>query len=284
LINPKFFVYFYFTFLSEIINLNEIMNYKTLKYHQEGPVGVLTISRPEALNALNDQVTFELHHFVASIGYREGLQVLILTGEGKAFVAGADIAEMKALDEARAYDFSRKGQINLQRFADLEMPLIAAVNGYALGGGCELALVCDFITASSKARFGLPEVSLGLIPGFGGSQRIIRHCGLSNGLFMMLSGEMIDAFEARRMGLVQKVFEPEQLLPETIKIAEKIASNGPNAVKVAKKAARKGIEMNLEKAFELERELFSSLFDTDGPEGIKAFLEKRKPDWRKTNL
>lgn len=255
------------------------MEYKTLKYRQEGPAGILTISRQEVLNALNDQVMFELHHFVVSIGSREGLRVLILTGEGKAFVSGGDITEMQHLDAARAYDFSRKGQINLQRLADLEIPLIAAVNGYALGGGCELALVCDFITASTEARFALPETSLGIIPGYGGSQRIIRRCGISNGLYLMLTSEMIDAWEARRMGLVQKVFEPDELIPGTLALAKKIANNGPNAIKLAKKSAREGMAMGLEKALELERELFSSLFDTDGPEGLKAFVEKRKPRW-----
>lgn len=260
------------------------MNYKTLKFEQDGPVGVLTIKRPEAMNALNDKLLFELHHFVASINWHEGLQVLILTGEGNAFVSGADISEMEHLDAARAYDFSRKGQIHLQRFADVEMPLIAAVNGYALGGGCELALVCDFVTASTSARFALPETSLGIMPGFGGSQRIIRQCGLSNGLFMMLTGEMIDAFEARRIGLVQKVFEPGDLLPETIALAKKIAANGPHAIKTVKKAARQGIEKDLDKAFEMERELFSSLFETDAKEGIRAFLEKRKPNWKDPSL
>ena len=255
------------------------MDYKTLKYRQEGPVGLLTISRPEVLNALNDKVMFELHHFVASIGCREGLRVLIITGAGKAFVSGGDISEMQHLDAARAYDFARKGQILLQRLANLQIPLIAAVNGYALGGGCELALVCDFITASTEARFALPETSLGIIPGYGGSQRIIRRCGLSNGLYLMLTSEMIDAYEARRMGLVQKIFEPAELIPATIAMAKKIADNGPNAVKLAKKSAREGFAMSLENAFEKERELFSSLFETDGPEGLKAFVEKRKPSW-----
>ncbi|MEE4178339.1 MAG: enoyl-CoA hydratase/isomerase family protein [Bacteroides sp.] len=256
------------------------MDYKTLKYYQEGPVGILTISRPEVLNALNDHLMFEMHHFVLSIGCREGLRALILTGEGKAFASGGDISEMQHLDASRAYDFSRKGQINLQRLADLEIPLIAAVNGYALGGGFELALVCDFITASTDARFAFPETSLGIIPGYGGSQRITRRCGLSNGLFLMLTSEMIDAFEARRMGLVQKIFEPTELIPNTIALANKIAKNGPNAIKMAKKLGREGMVLSFEKALELERELFSSLFETDGPEGLKAFVEKRKPQWR----
>lgn len=255
------------------------MDYKTLKYRQEGRVGILTINRPEVLNALNNQMMFEMHHFVASIGSHKGLSVLILTGEGKAFVSGGDISEMQHLDASRAYDFSRKGQINLQRLADLKIPLIAAVNGYALGGGCELALVCDFITASTDARFALPETSLGIIPGYGGSQRITRCCGLSNGLFLMLTSEIIDAFEARRMGLVQKIFEPAELIPKTVALAEKIANNGPNAVKLAKKVAREGMVLSFEKALELEREFFSSLFETDGPEGLKAFVEKRKPHW-----
>ena len=255
------------------------MDYKNLKYSQEGPVGILTFSRPEVLNALNDQLMFELHHFVMTIGCRKGLRVLILTGQGKAFVSGGDISEMQHLDSARAYDFSRKGQINLQRLADLEIPVIAAVNGYALGGGCELALVCDFITASTEARFAFPETSLGIIPGYGGSQRIIRRCGLTNGLFMMLTCEMIGAREAQRMGLVQKVFEPGRLIPETIALARRIAQNGPHAVKLAKKSAREGAVMTIEKALELERELFSSLFETDGTEGLRAFIEKRKPSW-----
>ena len=208
------------------------------------------------------------------------VSVLIITGEGKAFVAGADISEMVGLTPARAKGFSENGQQTFFRIESLSIPVIAAVNGYALGGGCELAMACDFRVASKKAVFGLPEVGLGLIPGYAGTQRLPRLIGLGNAMKCILSGGQVIAEEAYRMGLVQILSEPDELLDDAIKIASRIASQGPEAVKYAKKVIRKGAYLDFEDAMDLEKDHFSELFKGEGIEGMKAFLEKRKPNWQ----
>jgi len=255
------------------------MNYLILNYQFESGIGILTISRPEALNALNGLFFKEFNEFLGKISTIKDLKVLIITGDGKSFVAGADIAEMQKLKVREGYSFSKAGQEAFSKLVNLEIPVIAAVNGFALGGGCELAMACDFRLASSRAKFGMPEVSLGLIPGYGGTQRLSRLVGLGDALFLVLTGQMIDANEALRIGLVQKVVEPESLLLEAKNVASKIIEHGPHAIKTAKKVIRKGFSIEIDRAFELEAESFSKMFENNGPEGMKAFLEKRKPNW-----
>lgn len=255
------------------------MNYTILKYQQESGIGVITISRPEALNALNSLFFKEFDDLMHSLQSIKDLRVLIITGEGKAFVAGADIAEMQKMKVREGYNFSKVGQDAFSKLVNIEIPVIAAVNGFALGGGCELAMACDFRIASTKAKFGMPEVSLGLIPGYGGTQRLSRLVGLGDALFLILTGQIIEASDAFRIGLVQKVVEPENLLTEAKNLASKIAEQGPHAVKTAKKIIRKGFSIEIDRGFELEAESFSKMFENNGPEGMSAFLEKRKPNW-----
>lgn len=255
------------------------MNYSILKYQQESGIGVLTISRPESLNALNSLFFKEFNDLMQFLQSAKDLKVLIVTGEGKAFAAGADIAEMHKMKVKEGYNFSKIGQDAFSKLVNLEVPIIAAVNGFALGGGCELAMACDIRIASTEAKFGMPEVSLGLIPGYGGTQRLSRLVGLGDALYMVLTGQMIDADEALRIGLVQKVVEPNRLLSQAKSIAAKIVENGPIAIKTAKKVIRKGFSIEIDRGFELETESFSKMFENDGREGMSAFLEKRKPNW-----
>lgn len=256
------------------------MSYSTLKTKQEGEIAILTISRPEALNALNSLFFEEFNQYIDSVSKDKAIKALIITGDGKAFIAGADIAEMQNMNKKEAYAFSKTGQNTFLRLENLQIPVVAAVNGYALGGGCELALACDFRISNNFAKFGLPEVSLGLIPGYGGTQRLSRLAGLGNTLFLQLTGQMIDAQEALRMGIVQKVVDAAELLNETIKLTQKMVSQGPNAIQTLKKVVRNGYHYEINKAYDLESEEFSELFESDGPEGMKAFLEKRKPNWK----
>ncbi len=253
------------------------MDYKILKFEQREKTGILTISRPKAMNALNSEFFNELDHFLDHIPQ---IRVLVITGEEKAFVAGADIAEMVDMKTDAARQFSQHGQDIFNKIKDLRIPVIAAVNGFALGGGMELAMACDIRIASEKAKFGQPEVNLGLIPGFAGTQRLSRYTSLGNALYMLLTGEMIDANRAYDMGLVQKVTSPEQLMAEVLKISETIASKGPRAVEHVKKVARQGRFIPFKEANRLESEVFASLFGNEGTEGMKAFLEKRDPKWK----
>jgi enoyl-CoA hydratase len=258
---------------------NNNMTYTILKFHQENGIGTLTISRPSALNALNSEFFIEFNHFIDSIEKSNNLKVLIITGDGKSFVAGADIAEMQNMGKEEGYKFSKVGQDAFARLENLNIAVIGAINGFALGGGCELAMACDFRIASTKAKFGMPEVSLGLIPGYGGTQRLSRIVGLSNALYLTLTGQMIDATEAHRLGLVQKLSEPEALLNDAYEVAKKIIGQGPNAVKAAKYVVRNGYKTDIDKGFNIESEWFSHQFEGDGIEGMKAFLEKRKAEW-----
>jgi enoyl-CoA hydratase len=255
------------------------MDFNQLKPERFGKVEVLTISRPSALNALNSEFFNELNIYLDDLILNDDVSVLIITGEGKAFVAGADISEMVNLSPAQAKGFSEKGQQTFYSIQNLPIPVIAAVNGYALGGGCELAMACDFRIASKKAVFGMPEVSLGLIPGYAGTQRLPRLIGLGNALKCILSGGHVGAEEAFRMGLVQILSEPEELLKDAIEIADKIASQGPEAVRTAKRVIRQGVDMDFEEALDLEKNSFSELFEGDAREGMQAFLDKRKPNW-----
>jgi enoyl-CoA hydratase len=255
------------------------MEYKILQPDFQGGTVVLTISRPEAMNALNTLFFAEMNHFLNDLRERTEAQVLIITGAGKAFVAGADISEMVDMDQTQGEAFSRTGQATFRALEELEMPVIAAVNGFALGGGCELAMACDFRIASSKAKFGQPEVNLGLIPGYAGTQRLARLTGLADALYLLFTADMITAEEALRIGLVQKVTEPENLMTEALAIAAKIASKGPRAVKLIKSVTRQGLLQGFEEGCSLEAREFSSLFGNEGEEGMRAFLEKRNPVW-----
>ncbi len=255
------------------------MDYQILSLKKDENIGIITLSRPQALNALNSSFFMEMDSMLADVEKDADIKVVIITGEGKAFAAGADIAEMSDMKQEAAFKFSQKGQDTFNLIGNLSKPVIAAVNGFALGGGCELAMSCDFRIASSKAKFGQPEVNLGLIPGYAGTQRLSRLVGLADALFLLCTADMINAEEALRIQLVQKVFEPEQLMEETIKIAKKIASKGPNAVKKIKAVVRKGYLSDFKSGSNLESEHFSSLFENEGAEGMKAFLEKREPKW-----
>ncbi len=256
------------------------MEYQILKVTISDGVALVTIARPEAMNALNSAFFREFNHFLDEAGKTSSIKVIVITGEGKSFVAGADIAELANFNYDKACGFSRLGKITFNRLGKLEIPVIAAVNGFALGGGCELALACDFRIASHEAKFGQPEVNLGLIPGYDGTQRLSRLAGLGNALFAILTGEMINAEEALAMGIVQKIVEPAQLMEYTMKIAKKMAANGSNAVIKGKEVIRRGYEKTMLDGSRLESEAFSKLFDyPSSKEGMMAFLEKRKPNW-----
>ena len=257
------------------------MDYEILKPEVIDGVAVVTISRPKALNALNTRFFQEMDDYVASIKNDASIKVMVITGEGKAFVAGADIAEMVDKNQEEGSGFSRLGQATFRSLETLDIPVIAAINGFALGGGLELAMACDFRTANTKAKFGQPEVNLGLIPGYAGTQRLSRLVGPGDALYLLMTADMIGAEDALRIGLVQKVYEPEALMEETMKIARNIASKGPKAVKLVKQVVRKGLAMDFDKGSELEAQNFGSLFGegNEGREGMQAFLEKRKPEW-----
>ena len=255
------------------------MEYQILKTAVSEGIATITVSRPQALNALNSGFFQEMDNLLTELGRRDDIKVLIITGEGKAFAAGADIAEMVQKTQSEGQEFSRAGQKTFRSLELFAKPVIAAVNGFALGGGLELAMACDIRVASSKAKFGQPEVSLGVIPGYAATQRLPRLIGLGNALYLLMTGEMIGAEEALRMGLVQKVVEPDQLLPAATELAKVIASKGPRAVRLVKQVARRGFLMDFEAGCALESEMFGSLFENEAAEGMRAFLEKRPPKW-----
>lgn len=262
-------------------------SYESLQIQQNtNGVWVLTINRPSALNALNSTVLNELGDFFRQIGEMkyDNARALVITGAGeKAFVAGADIKEMSGLSTEEAKQFAQRGQSVFQEISLLKIPVVAAVNGFALGGGCELALACDYIYASEKASFGLPEVSLGLIPGFGGTARLARAVGLRKGKEMTFTGNRVSANDALQMGLVNKVCPQAELLNEVMKSLEGVLGKGPIAVGVAKLAINQNWDMEIEEAQRNEAELFGELFATeDVREGTQAFVEKRKADFKGT--
>jgi enoyl-CoA hydratase len=252
-------------------------SYENIRYSVEGFVATITIAREKALNALNWQTLNEIAWALREADGDERIRAVIVTGAGeKAFVAGADIADMveKTATEARA--FAQAGRSVGDTLEAMSKPVIAAVNGFALGGGCELALACDFVYASDRAKFGQPEVNLGVIPGFGGTQRLPRRVGMARAMELVLTGDVISADEALRIGLVNKVVPAAELLTEVRKCAEKIASKGPLAIAYARRAVRKSLELTLPAGNDLEAELFALCFATrDQKEGMKAFLEKR---------
>ena len=251
--------------------------YQTIRLEQQDGIAYLTICRPEVLNALNAEVLGEIEDVVIQLETAKEVKALIVTGEGRAFVAGADIGAQSVLDLEGGRSWGKKGSAIFRRLELLPLPTIAAVNGFALGGGCELAMACDMILASEKAKFGQPEVGLGITPGFSGTQRLARKVGKAKAMELILTGEMIRADEALRIGLVNQVVAPEELLPAAKELAAKILKNGPLAVKYAKAAIARGLEVDLDSAIALENELFAMCFATaDQKEGMQAFLEKRK--------
>lgn len=253
--------------------------YNTLLFEQDGSIALIKINRPNALNALNSDVFNDLNEVLDYIENLQELRVLIITGVGKAFVAGADIAEMSNKTPLEATLFSERGQATFNRIENLKMPVIAAINGFALGGGLELAMAADFRIASDKAKMGQPEVNLGLIPGFAGTQRLSRLVGLADALFLLTTTQVIDAQEAFRIKLVQRVFPNETLMEETLKIANNILSKAPKAIEKVKQVTVQGFYMNMDDAQKLEADMFGSCFDAEGKEGMSAFLEKRKPNF-----
>ena len=249
----------------------------TLLEH-EGALSILTINRPDKLNALNAAVVAEIASAVKEIATRPETRTLIITGAGpKSFVAGADISEMSAMDEADARRFARAGHAAFSALELLDIPVIACVNGFALGGGCELALACDFIYASENAKFGQPEVKLGVIPGFGGTQRLLRRVGIAMARELVMTGKTISADEALRIGLVNRIVTPQsELLGAARETAKMIAGMGPLAVAQSKRVLREGAAKELTAANDIEIEGFASCFTTtDQKEGMAAFLEKR---------
>ena len=256
--------------------------YKYLLYQETGPVATVTLNRPDKLNAINRDTFLELRAQFAEIAARESVRVVILTGSGtKAFAAGADIAELATLSPTQARELSALGQEVMEGIARMPKPVIAAVNGFALGGGLELALCCHFRIASANARLGLPEVSLGVIPGYAGTQRLPRLVGKGRALEMIVSGVPITAEEALHAGLVNRVVELEALLPTCAELANVIASRGPVAVRFALEAVQRGLDGTLEEGSWLEQALFGLLWSTaDMREGCAAFLEKRKPQFK----
>lgn len=247
----------------------------------EGGIGWLKVNRPKVLNAFNTETVLELEKAIEAFGNDDEVKVIIITGEGeKAFVAGADISQMRTMDSLQARTFSQDGQRVLAKIENIEKPVIAAINGFALGGGCELALACDIRIASEKAKIGLPEVTLGIIPGFAGTQRLARVCGPGIAKELVFSGGMIDAQQAERIGLVNRVVSAESLLEEVEKLAKKIMGNGPLAVRIAKTVINRGLDSNFQTGSAYEAEAFGVCFSTVEPkEGMTAFLEKRKAEW-----
>ncbi|PLR97557.1 short-chain-enoyl-CoA hydratase [Bacillus sp. T33-2] len=253
--------------------------FNNLIYIVEDQVAVITINRPKFLNALNSEVLHELSEAIDEIEKDATIRAVVLTGAGeKAFVAGADISEMHQKNKPEGRDFSFYGNSIFSRLEKLQQPVIAAVNGFALGGGCELALACDIRIASNRAKFGQPEVGLGIMAGFGGSQRLPRLVGSGIAKGLLYTGDMVTAERAYEIGLVNLVVDPSEVLEEAMTMAKKIAAKSPIGVQYTKKAINEGLDMDIESAISLESDLFGSLFSTeDQKEGMSAFLEKRPP-------
>ena len=248
-----------------------------VSYKSENFIGVLTINRPNALNALNSKVLDELRETFDKIDL-ETTRVVIITGAGeKSFVAGADISEMSTANITEAEKFGKKGNDVFRKIETFPIPVIAAINGFSLGGGCELAMACDIRICSENAIFGQPEVGLGITPGFGGTQRLARLVGLGKAKELIYAGNNIKAEEALKIGLVNHTYPLENLMEEAMKLAGKIAKNAPIAVRASKKAINTGIDTDMDRAIIIEQKLFASCFETeDQIEAMKAFLEKRK--------
>lgn len=258
------------------------MEFKNILLEYEDEIAILKVNRPEVLNALNTETILELEKAIDLIKENSQIRVLIITGEGKAFIAGADISEMVNFTPFDAERFAQNGHRLLSKIENLDKVVIAAINGYALGGGCEIALACDIRLMAEDAKIGQPEVKLGIIPGFGGNIRLPKICGVGIAKELIFTGEMISANEALKIGLVNKVFPKENLLTEAKNLAKKIIARGPLAIKLAKQAINQSLNMSIEQAKEWEIKLFAFNFTSkEAKEGLKAFLEKREPNWKK---
>lgn len=241
-------------------------------------IALLRINRPEAMNSLDAVMLHEINTAVDQAAADPEVEVILFIGEGKAFVAGADIAAMSTMDEEDGMALGILGQQVFRKIETLNKPTIAVVNGFALGGGCELAMACDMRIASTRAKFGQPEVGLGITPGFSGTQRLPRLVGKAKACELILTGDIIQAEEAARIGLVNKVVPPEELMEEAMALAGRILKNAPLAVQFSNRAIKSGLETDIDTGIGLEAELFAQCFSTeDQKEGMKAFLEKRKP-------
>lgn len=256
-------------------------SFENLSFEVDGAIATLTINRPKALNALDETTIDSIAKAIDHVESNQDIRALIFTGAGKAFVAGADISKMPSMSPEDAERFSKKGSQLFRRIETLPIPVIAAVNGFALGGGCELMLSCDFAIASPHAKFGQPEVNLGIIAGFGGSQRLPRKVPYGIAMELLMNAEIIGADEAHRIGLVNRVVEADNLLEETKNAAKSILKRGPLAVKHTKFAIQAGLDMSLEDGLNEESRRFGECFATeDAKEGVNAFIEKRKPEFK----
>lgn len=259
------------------------MTYETLIVERTDGVGIITINRPKALNALSRATVAELARAVEELAGDDAVRAIVLTGAGeKAFVAGADISEFNTLQSAEeAAAYARAGQAVLNRIERLPKPVIAAINGYALGGGCELAMACDIRMAADTARLGQPEINLGIIPGYGGTQRLPRLVGRGAAKLLVLGGDPITAAEALRIGLVDAVVPAAELMDKALELAAKLASKAPVALRLCKQAINEGMEGTLAAGLDHEAALFGLVFDTeDRVEGVDAFLQKREAEWK----
>ncbi len=256
------------------------MHLQNINIEKKSNVAWIKINKPEALNALDEKLISELKYAFEDVNSDENIYVIALTGEGKAFVAGADIEQMSKMSAGEARNFANHGMQLMSYIENIEKPVIAAVNGFALGGGCELALACDIRIASKKAKFGQPEVGLGITPGFGGTQRLSRLIGSSNAKLLIFTGDIIDANEAYRLGLVNHIVEPEELKHIVDDLANKIALKSQIAVRYSKTAINKGSQTDIDTGLTIEKDLFALCFaSSNQKEGMEAFLEKRKPNF-----
>jgi enoyl-CoA hydratase len=260
----------------------EMKEFKNILVKKEDNIAVVTVSREKALNALNAETVAELQHFFSYHWKDKSLRAVIITGAGeKAFVAGADITELVKSDVQKAVETSMFGLYLMKSIENFPRPVIAAVNGFALGGGCELAMACDIRIASENAKFGQPEVNLGIIPGYGGTQRLARLVGRGKAKQLIMTGDMIDAAEAHRIGLVDEIYKPEELMDKALGLAKKIAAKAPIAITAAKECINRGLDVNLSAGCDFEKVNFGTIFGTnDAREGMKAFLEKRKAEFK----
>lgn len=255
--------------------------YNNVLYQTDNGIGMITLNRPKALNALNSELLTELNGLLDEIAQDDSVKVVIITGSGdKAFVAGADIAEMQNISPLEGRAFGKFGQAIFNKLENIPQPVIAAVNGFALGGGCELAMACDIRVASERAKFGQPEVSLGIVPGFGGTQRLPRLIGKGRAKELLYTADIINAEEAYRMGLVNKIVSADELLNTAKELAEKIMARAQAAVQLCKAAVNTGMDTDLESGIAYEAEVFGLCFaSADQKEGMSAFIGKRKPNF-----
>ncbi len=257
------------------------MDYKNIIVTREDNIVIVTVSREKVLNALNYETINELLNFFRQSWKDNSIGCVIITGAGKSFIAGADISELAKCDVLKGTANARVGHYLMRTIEDFPRPVIAAVNGFALGGGCELAISCDIRLASEKAKFGQPEVNLGIIPGYGGTQRLARLVGRGKAKQLIFSGVMIDAAEAYRIGLADEVYPPEELMDKAMELAKLIAAKGPVAVSIAKECINHGLDVNLRAGCDFEKNCFGVIYgSSDAREGLNAFLEKRPPRFK----